>query len=1062
MSLSTPFINRPVATTLLTIAVTMVGALAYFFLPVSPLPQVDYPSVQVTASLPGASPETMASSVATPLERQFGRIANITEMTSSSTLGTTNITILFDLNRNIDAAARDVQAAINAAAGNLPTNLPSNPTYKKINPADAPIMILAMTSDIYDKAHMYNTASSILAQKLAQVQGVGQVSVNGSALPSVRVEVNPTQLNNFGLGLEDVRTALAAANANRPKGEITGSGRTLSLNTTDQLFTAKEYRSLIVAFRNGAPVRVGDVADVVDSVEDIRQAGLACTAKGNKGAVLLIISRQPGANIISTVDEIKRQIPILQASIPPAMHIDIGMDRTLTIRASVNEVQKTLLISVGLVILVVFVFLRDWRATFIPSVAVPVSLVCTFAVMWFLDYSLDNLSLMALTIATGFVVDDAIVVVENISRHIEEGLEPKEAALKGAAEIGFTVLSISVSLVAVFIPILMMGGYIGRLFREFAVTLSVAIFISMIVSLTTTPMLAAVLLQSKKDHKPGRLFLMSEAVFDWILRVYEGGLRWVLRHQPLMLLVTLATIGLTVYLYIEIPKGFFPQQDTGRISGFLKADQDTSFQAMSRLLDRYAEAVAKDPDLEITLAFSGGRGAFNQAQMFGTLKPNSQRKLTVDQVLNNLRQKTARMTGASLIFQPVQDIRIGGRSSAAQYQFTMQADDLNQLNIWAPKLLAKMRTMTDQGIVDADTDQQNNGLQADLVIDRATAARMGITSQQIDRTLYDAFGQEQVSTMYTELNQYHVVMEVNSSFWQNPDGLKYIYVEGTHGAQIPLSTFTRFQADNTPLGVNHSGQFPSVTISFNLLPGFSLGDAVVDIQNAERDIGMPAGIHGNFSGTAQAFQDALGNMILLIAAALVTVYIVLGILYESLIHPITILSTLPSAGVGALLALLATHSPLVSRYIAPADLTVIADIGIILLIGIVKKNAIMMIDFALEAERVHGKSPEEAIFQACVLRFRPITMTTMAALLGGLPLALGGGTGSELRQPLGIAIVGGLIFSQMLTLFTTPVIYLYMDRLRHLFSGKPRGTKSTGAGSTAASPELALPIPAPA
>jgi multidrug efflux pump len=1031
MSLSTPFIHRPVATTLLTIAVALAGGLAYFFLPVSPLPQVDYPSVQVSASLPGGSPETMASSVATPLERQFGRIAGITEMTSSSSLGTTNITLVFDLNRDIDAAARDVQAAINAAAGNLPANLPSKPSYRKINPADAPIMILTMTSDVYGRPQMYDSASSILAQKLAQVQGVGQVNVGGSSLPSVRVEVNPTQLNNFGLGLEDVRSTLAAANTNIPKGEVTGKDGTLSLNTTDQLFKADQYRNLIVAYRNGAPVKVGDVAQVVDSVEDIRQIGLACTAEGNKPAILLVIFRQPGANIISTVDAIKKLIPQLQASIPPTMHLGIGLDRTLTIRASVNDVEITLLISIALVILVVFVFLGDWRATLIPSVAVPVSLIGTFGVMYLMNYSLDNLSLMALTIATGFVVDDAIVVVENISRHIENGLSPLDASLKGAEEIGFTVLSISVSLVAVFIPILLMGGYIGRLFREFAVTLSVAIFVSMLVSLTTTPMMAAVLLKSRKDHHPGRLARMTEAVHQFFPDMYARALRWVLRNQPLMLGVTLGTIALTVYLFFAIPKGFFPQQDTGRISGSLKADEDTSFQAMSKLLDQFATVVAKDPNVGTILAFSGGRGSSNQASMFGTLKPNSERKLTVDQVITELRGKTARIPGAQLFFQPVQDIRIGGRSSNAQYQYTLQGDDLTELNTWAPKLENKLKTMGSDGIVDVDSDQQIGGLQADLTIDRATAARMGITSAQIDRTLYDAFGQEQVSTMYTELNQYHVVMEVSSAFWQNPDGLKYLYVQGAGGKQIPLSAFTSFKADNTPLSVNHSGQFPSITLSFNLLPGISLGDAVTDIENASRDIGMPASIHGKFAGTAQAFQDSLGNMPLLIAAALLTVYIVLGILYESLIHPITILSTLPSAGVGALLALIATRT----------DLTVIADIGIILLIGIVKKNAIMMIDFALDAERNQGMSPEQSIFQAATLRFRPITMTTMAALLGGLPLAIGGGTGSELRQPLGIAIVGGLIFSQMLTLFTTPVIYLYMDRMRLSMSGKTRDTK---------------------
>ncbi len=1027
MSISTPFIHRPVATTLLTIAVALAGGIAYFLLPVSPLPQVDYPSVSVTAALPGGSPETMASSVATPLERQFGRIAGITEMTSTSSLGQTNITILFDLNRNIDAAARDVQAAINAAAGYLPANLPSKPTWKKINPADAPIMILTMTSDVYSKAQMYDSASSILAQKLAQVQGVGQVNVGGSALPSVRVEVNPTLLNNFGLGLEDVKAALSAANANRPKGQISGWGKTTSLNTTDQLFKAAQYRTLLVAYRNGSAVRVGDVADVVDSVEDLRQAGLASDATGAKPAVLLVIFRQPGANIISTVDAIKALMPQLQAAIPPTMKLGIGLDRTVTIRASVKDVEITLLLSIGLVIAVVFVFLRDIRATLIPSVAVPVSLIGTFAGMYLLGYSLDNLSLMALTISTGFVVDDAIVVVENISRYLEAGMAPKDAALKGAGEIGFTVLSISVSLVAVFIPILLMGGYVGRLFREFAVTLSLAIGVSMVVSLTTTPMMCATLLKSRHDRRPGRLFRASEKIFELVISGYEHSLRWVLRHQPIMLLATLMTIAFTGYLYYEIPKGFFPTQDTGRLSGTIKADQDISFQAMAKLLDTLAGIVGKDPDVNNVLAFSGGRGTYNSAQMFATLKPEGVRKLTVDEVMVRLRRATARVPGVTLIFQPVQDIRIGGRQSSATYQFTMQGDDLKELNDWAPRLLVKLRSMVGQGIVDVDSDQQNGGLQADLTIDRATAQRMGISSQQIDATLYDAFGQEQVSDMYTQLNQYHVVMEVNPSFWQNPESLKYIYVTGSKG-QVPLAAFTRYKSDNTPLAVNHSGLFPSITLSFNLLPGVSLGDAVLDIQNAERDIGMPASIHGNFAGTAQAFQDSLASMPLLVLAAIVTVYIVLGILYESLVHPITILSTLPSAGVGALVALIATGT----------QLTVIAVIGIILLIGIVKKNAIMMIDFALEAERRERKSPEESIFQACVLRFRPIMMTTMAALLGGLPLAIGGGTGSELRKPLGIAIVGGLIFSQMLTLYTTPVIYLYLDRMRLFVRGISR------------------------
>jgi multidrug efflux pump len=1036
MSLSSPFIHRPVGTTLLTIAVALAGAVAYFFLPVSPLPQVDYPSVSVNAGLPGASPETMASSVATPLERQFGRIAGITEMTSTSTLGSTNITIVFDLSRNIDAAARDVQAAINAAAGQLPANLPVRPNYRKINPADAPIMILSITSEIYDKPRMYDVASSILAQKLSQVEGVGQVNVGGGSLPAVRVDVNPTKLNGLGLNLEDVRTTLSNANANRPKGRVEDDTRSVALDTTDQLLKADQYRPLIIAYRNGSPVRVGDVASVTDSVEDIRQTGLA----NGKPAILLFIFRQPNANIIATVGRIRALLPQLQASIPPAMKLGIGLDRTTTIRASVRDVEISLCLSISLVILVVFAFLRSWRATLIPSVAVPISLIGTFAAMYLLEYSLDNLSLMALTIATGFVVDDAIVVVENISRHLENGAQPMTAALDGAKEIGFTVMSISVSLVAVFIPILMMGGYIGRLFREFAVVLSVAIAVSMLLSLTTTPMMCALLLKSHHEQKRGRLYRLSEWLFDRLLGGYEHSLGWVLRHRFVMLIVTIATIGFTIYMYFIVPKGLFPQQDTGRLSVSIKADQSTSYQAMSQLLEQFVQEIQKDENVSDVLAFTGGsRGTSNTAMMFCTLKPIGQRKLTIDQMIARLNARLSRIPGAQFLPNPVQDIRIGGRNTPLQYQYTLQGDDFRELAEWAPKLLAKMRSMQAEGIAIADSDQQNAGLEASLVYDRQTAARMGITSQAIDAVLYDAFGQRQVSTMYRQLNQYHVILEVEPRYWQDPSGLQSIYVRSSGGKQVPLSAFTRYSTSTTSLAVNHSGQFPSITLSFALRPGVSLSDAVVAIQDAARDIGMPATIHGSFSGTAQAYQDSLSSEPLLVATAILTVYIVLGVLYESLVHPVTILSTLPSAGVGALLALLFTGT----------DFTIIALIGVILLIGIVKKNAIMMIDFALEAERNEGRSPRDAIFQACVLRFRPIMMTTMAAMLGGLPLALGGGTGSELRRPLGIAIVGGLAFSQMLTLYTTPVVYLYLDRARLWLRGTRTGDEVPGAMSAA-------------
>jgi multidrug efflux pump len=1011
-SLSSPFIHRPVATTLMVVAIALAGAIGYRFLPVSPLPQVDFPTISVSAGLPGASPETMASSVATPLERQFGRIAGVTEMTSTSSLGSTNVTLQFDLNRNIDAAARDVQAAINAARGQLPANLPNNPWYRKVNPADAPIMLISLTSDLVERPRMYDIASTVLQQKLAQVQGVGQVYVGGGALPAVRVELNPTALNNAGLALEDVRTALSSANANRPKGEVADIHRVWSLSSNDQLLKAAEYRQLVVSYRDGAAVRLADIADVTDSVEDVRTMGLS----NGKPAIIIIVFRQPGANIIETVDGVRAVLPQLQASIPPSVKLNLLIDSTRTIRASVRDVEITLCISIALVILVVFVFLRSARSTLIPSVAVPISLVGTFGVMYLLGYSIDNLSLMALTVATGFVVDDAIVVIENITRHLEAGMQPMEAALVGAKEIGFTVVSMSCSLVAVFIPILLMGGIVGRLFREFAVTLSVAIGVSLVVSLTATPMMCATLLRPHGEEKHGRFYLASERGFAWIMGRYERALGWVLRHQPLTLAVTLGTMAATIVLYAKVPKGFFPQQDTGRMMGQIVADQDTSFQAMQAKLGEFVKTMVQDPAVDSANGFLGG--TVNTGRMFVSLKDRSERNVTGDQVIARLRGKLARVPGATLYLQSVQDIRIGGRSSATQYQYTLQGDNSDELFEWAPRVLGQLRSLKE--LADVNSDQQNKGLQAALTIDRGTASRLGITPKMLDNTLYDAFGQRQVSTMYTQLNQYHVIMEAAPPFWQNPEGLKDIYLPASGGGMVPLAAFTKYAPNTAPLQVNHQGQFPAVTLSFNLPLGVSLGSAVDAIQRAEAEMRLPATIRGSFQGTAQAFQASLASEPVLIAAALLAVYIVLGVLYESLIHPLTIISTLPSAGVGALLALLVFHT----------ELSVIALIGIILLIGIVKKNAILMIDFAIEAERKEGKTPEQAIFQACLLRFRPITMTTMAALLGGLPLAIGGGTGSELRRPLGIAIVGGLIFSQMLTLFTTPVVYLYLDRFR--------------------------------
>lgn len=1024
MSISAPFIHRPVGTTLLTLAIALAGIIGYYMLPVSPLPQVEFPTISVGAALPGASPETMASAVATPLERQFGRIAGVTEMTSTSYLGTTGITLQFDLSRSIDAAARDVQAAINAARGQLPTNLPNNPTYRKVNPADAPIMILALTSDTYTKAQMYDAASSILQQKISQANGVGQVIVGGGALPAVRVDVNPPAINAIGIGLEDVRTALGNANANRPKGELSDLYKTEALTTTDQLLKASEYQRLIIAFRNGAAVRLGDVADVTDSVEDTRTGGVMDRKPNGhpnpKPSVVLIIFRQPGANIIDTVDLLRGLMPQLQAQIPAGMTLSVVMDRTATIRSSVRDVEIALLISTSLVILVVFLFLRSIRATLIPSVAVPISLLGTFGAMYLFGYSLDNLSLMALTIATGFVVDDAIVVIENITRYLEEGMAPLQAALRGAREIGFTVISISISLIAVFIPILLMSGIMGRLFREFAVVLSVAIIVSLAVSLTTTPMMCARLLRSHEhERKHGRLYRMTERGFEAVLAFYRVTLGFVLRHQFSMILVTLATIAFTALLYLYVPTGLFPQQDTGRLVGSIIADQDTSSQAMRNLLVEFAKGVSSDPAVDNVIAFTGGNGgAANQGRMFIALLPASKSKVSADQVIGRIRKKLSRVPGAALFLQSVQDLRVGGRASAAQYQYTLQGEDLAELNSWAPKVMAQIRKLP--GLVDVNSDQQNRGLQATLDIDRDTASRFGISTQEIDDTLYDAFGQRPVSTMYTSLNQYHVVMEAAPNFWQNPDGLRYIYLTGRNGAEIPLSQIAHYAPSTSPLAVTHSGLFPSVTISFNLSPGSSLGAAETEIQNSIAQMGLPPGLHASFAGSAKEYQSSHASTLFLIIAALAAVYIVLGVLYESYIHPITILSTLPSAGLGALLALLICHQ----------QLSMISMIGIILLIGIVKKNGIIIVDFALEAERKNGKTPEEAIYQACLLRFRPILMTTLAALFGALPLALGAGTGAELRQPLGVAIVGGLIVSQILTLYTTPVVYLYLDRLR--------------------------------
>ena len=1021
MSLSSTFIERPVATTLLTIAVAVAGAIAFVVLPVSPLPQVDFPTIAVGASLPGASAEIMASSIATPLERQFGHIAGVNEMTSASSLGTTSITLQFDLNRDIDGAARDVEAAINSARTYLPANLPANPTYRKVNPADAPIMILALTSEQYDPGKLYDVASTVIEQKLSQIQGVGQVSVGGGALPSVRVDVIPSQLNAYGLTLPAVQSALGLQNSDRPRGQIANGFVTADIVTNGQISNADDYKDLIIGYNKGAAVRLADVADVTNSVQNIRAAGYL----NGKRSIPIIISRQPGANIIATVNRIREALPYIKATIPQGIDSEIVLDRTTTIRASVNDVERSLILSVILVILVVFVFLRNWRATLIPSVAVPVSLIGTFAIMYLCGYSLDNLSLMALTISTGFVVDDAIVVMENITRHLENGMKPLAAALKGAQEIGFTVFSISVSLIAVFIPILMMGGIVGRLFREFAVTLSTAIAVSMVISLTTTPAMCAHLMKEERKEDHGKLYQWSERVFAGMLSFYRSSLTWVLDNPGLTLVVLIALVAMNVLLIVRIPKGFFPQQDTGAVVGGMQGPQDASFAVMNNSVQKLVAVMKADPAVQNIIGFTGGNGATNTGFLYAALKPLNQRKgVSATDVINRLRPKMNALPVASAFLQAAQDLRIGGRGSNAQYQYTIQSDTVEELVQWGPKLLAEIRKLP--GMQDVNSDQQNGGLDEVLNYDRVTAARLGVTPQTLNSTLYAAFGQSEVSIIYTQLNQYYVVLEVAPQFWQSPEGLRDIYLNTQKAGNVPLAAVATNKPSTTALAVNHSGLFPSVTVSFNLANGVSLSQATTEIEQMKARLGAPSTVRGSFSGTAAAYQASLSTEPILVLTALLAVYIVLGILYESLAHPITIISTLPSASVGAMLALM----------LFKVDLNVISIIGIILLIGIVKKNAIMMIDFALMAERQEHKSTRDSIFEACMLRFRPILMTTMAALFGALPLAFGTGTGSELRRPLGITIVGGLIVSQVLTLYTTPVVYLFMDRLRLWLSGK--------------------------
>ncbi len=1037
MNPSRLFILRPVATTLLMVGLLLVGVVAYTQLPVSALPEVDYPTIQVVTFYPGADPDVMASSVTAPLERQFGQVPGLSQMTSTSSLGSSIITLQFNLNENIDIEEQQVQAAINAATTYLPRDLPNPPIYSKVNPADSPILTLALTSDTLPLSKIEDLADTGLAQKISQLPGVGLVSISGGQKPAVRIQANPTALASYGLSLEDIRTALAAANVNQAKGTLDGPRQSFTIGANDQLSSSAQYNNVVVAYKDGAPVRLSDIATAVDSAENVKQAAWMNTTP----AVIVNIQRQPGSNIISVADRVKLLLKQLQSSLPAAIKVQVLTDRTETIRASVKDVQFELMLTVGLVVMVIFLFLRNLSATVIPSIAVPLSLVGTFGVMYLLGYSLNNLTLMALTISTGFVVDDAIVMIENIERYLEEGEAPLDAALKGAGQIGFTIVSLTVSLIAVLIPLLFMGDIVGRLFREFAVTLAVTILVSAVVSLTLTPMMCAKLLKRHDPKHRSRFYTSTENLYNRVIEFYGRTLKFVLKHQTITLLVTAGTLVLTLFLYVVVPKGFFPVQDTGVILGISEGPQNSSFTALAKNQQALAQVILKDPDVQSLSSFIGIDGTNttpNSGRIQINLKPRDQRSATASEIIRRLQPELAKVNGITLYMQPVQDLTVEDRVSRTQYQYSMEDADAQELSAWAPRLVDELRRLP--SMRDVATDQQNGGLKAELVIDRDTASRLGILPQAIDDTLYDAFGQRQVSTIFTQLNQYHVVLEVDPQFSQNPDSLKNIYVHSNSGMQVPLASFSHFETSSTALAVNHQGQFPVVTLSFNLAPGVSLGEATQAIQQAEQDIHLPPSIHTSFQGTAAAFQNSLSSEPWLILAAIVTVYIVLGVLYESYIHPLTILSTLPSAGVGAILALLLTRN----------DLGVVALIGIILLIGIVKKNAIMMIDFALEAERVEHKPPEEAIFQACLLRFRPIMMTTMAALLGGLPLALGSGTGSELRHPLGITIVGGLLVSQLLTLYTTPVVYLWFDRLAQRFSHLNIGNPIEEPGGAAA------------